>query len=137
LSSLFLRLFRMIGITRKGTRFCGNHRPGGARHMHWPHAFIHVDMDTFFVSVERLHDASLRGQPVIVGGGKDGDQRRGVVAACSYETRKFGVHSAMPLAQAIRLCPQAIVVPVGSSNYREYTARKCERCSRGSPIGLR
>jgi DNA polymerase IV len=91
--------------------------------MQWPRAFIHVDMDTFFVSVERLHDASLRGQPVIVGGGKGGDMRRGVVAACSYETRKFGVHSAMPLAQAVRLCPAAIVVPVGRSNYGEYTAR--------------
>jgi DNA polymerase IV len=91
--------------------------------MHWPQAFIHVDMDTFFVSVERLHDASLRNRPVIVGGGKDGDLRRGVVAACSYETRKFGVHSAMPLAQATRLCPQAIVIPVGRSKYSDYTAK--------------
>lgn len=89
----------------------------------WPRAFLHVDMDTFFVSVERLHDTSLIGQPVIVGGGKDGDRRRGVVAACSYETRRFGVHSAMPLAQALKLCPQAIVVPVGRSNYGHYTAR--------------
>jgi DNA polymerase-4 len=91
--------------------------------MHWPHAFIHLDMDTFFVSVERIHNPSLNGKPVIVGGGKGGDTRRGVVAACSYETRKFGVHSAMPLAQAIRLCPKAIVVPVGTSNYGEYTRK--------------
>lgn len=91
------------------------------RTMDWPNAFIHVDMDTFFVSVERLHDPTLVGKPVIVGGGKGGEHRRGVVAACSYETRKFGVHSAMPLAQATRLCPQAILVPVGTSNYSEYT----------------
>lgn len=89
----------------------------------WPHAFIHLDMDTFFVSVERLHDPSLVGQPVIVGGGKGADHRRGVVAACSYETRKFGVHSAMPLAQALRLCPEAIVIPVGTSNYSDYTRK--------------
>lgn len=91
--------------------------------MDWPRAFIHVDMDTFFVSVERLNDPSLVGKPVIVGGGKGGDQRRGVVAACSYETRKFGVHSAMPLAQALRLCPGAILVPVGTSNYGDYTRK--------------
>lgn len=91
--------------------------------MDWPNAIIHVDMDTFFVSVERRHDPSLIGKPVIVGGGRDGDLRRGVVAACSYETRTFGVHSAMPLAQAMRLCPEAIIVPVGRSNYGEYTAQ--------------
>lgn len=91
--------------------------------MLWPHAFIHVDMDTFYVSVERLNDPSLVGKPVIVGGGKGGEYRRGVVAACSYETRKFGVHSAMPLGQALRLCPKAVVVPVGTSNYSEYTRR--------------
>ncbi len=91
--------------------------------MNWPTAIVHVDMDTFFVSVERLHDRSLIGKPVIVGGGQDGDLRRGVVAACSYESRAFGVHSAMPLAQAMRLCPEAVIVPVGRSNYGEYTSR--------------
>lgn len=91
--------------------------------MIWPRAIIHIDMDTFFVSVERKHDPSLVGKPVIVGGGKDGDTRRGVVAACSYETRAFGVHSAMPLAQALRLCPKAILVPVGRSNYAVETEK--------------
>lgn len=91
--------------------------------MNWPRAILHLDMDTFFVSVERKFDPSLNGKPVIVGGGPDGDRRRGVVAACSYETRVFGVRSAMPLAQALRLCPEAIVVPVGRSNYSAETRR--------------
>lgn len=87
----------------------------------WPHALIHIDMDTFFVSVERKMDPSLEGKPVIVGGRAGGNRERGVVAACSYETRKFGVHSAMPLVQALRLCPQAIVIPVGRSDYGAYS----------------
>lgn len=66
----------------------------------------HLDMDTFFVSVERLERPELIGKPVIVGGFSD----RGVVSACSYETRKFGVHSAMPMKRALLLCPEAIVV---------------------------
>ena len=74
---------------------------------------LHMDLDTFFVSVERLLDTSLEGKPVIVGG-KEG---RGVVASCSYETRKFGVHSAMPMRQALQLCPDAIVVSSGMENY--------------------
>lgn len=80
-------------------------------------------MDTFFVSVERKYDPSLVGMPVIVGGGPGGEVRRGVVAACSYETRVFGVHSAMPLATALKLCPKAILIPVGRSNYGAETAK--------------
>ena len=67
---------------------------------------MHMDLDSFFVSVERLRDTRLVGQPVIVGGGSD----RGVVAACSYETRAFGVRSAMPMKMALKLCPDAIVL---------------------------
>jgi DNA polymerase-4 len=73
----------------------------------------HFDLDAFFVSVECLNDPSLKGKPIIVGGHNE----RGVVCACSYETRKYGVHSAMPMKTAMRLCPQAIVV---SGSYKDY-----------------
>ncbi|MEO8413924.1 MAG: DNA polymerase IV [Ginsengibacter sp.] len=76
----------------------------------------HFDLDSFFVSVEILNNPSLKGKPVIVGGNE-----RGVVAACSYEARKFGVHSAMPVKTAIRSCPQAIVVKGTYSEYGKYS----------------
>ncbi|HVZ98592.1 MAG TPA: DNA polymerase IV [Chitinophagaceae bacterium] len=74
----------------------------------------HFDIDSFFVSVELVRDPSLKGKPVIVGGSRE----RGIVTTCSYEARKFGVHSAMPMKTAIRLCPQAIVL---RGNYTEYS----------------
>jgi len=77
---------------------------------------IHVDMDAFYASVEQLDNPDLIGKAVIVGGDP---KQRGVVSAASYEARKFGVHSAMPMSQAIRLCPNAIVLPVRMKRYVE------------------
>jgi DNA polymerase IV len=81
---------------------------------------FHVDMDAFFVSVEELFDPSLKGQAVVVGGQRD---ERGVVSAASYEARKFGVHSALPLRTAAKLCPQAIFVDGHPERYREYSEK--------------
>src|SRR5229473_2693878 len=80
-----------------------------------PRTVFHVDMDAFFVSVEELFDPSLRDKAVVVGGQRD---ERGVVSAASYEARKFGVHSAMPLRIAAKLCPQAIFVNGHPDRYR-------------------
>jgi DNA polymerase-4 len=77
---------------------------------------IHIDMDAFFASVEQRDQPEYQGKPVIIGGLPD---RRGVVAACSYEARKFGIHSAMPSSRAYRLCPKAIFLPPRIDIYRE------------------
>ncbi|MFA5168994.1 MAG: DNA polymerase IV, partial [Candidatus Omnitrophota bacterium] len=73
--------------------------------MLWPKKFIHIDMDAFFAAVEQRDHPELKGKPVIVGGNP---QSRSVVSTCSYEARKFGIHSAMPTAQAKRLCPHGV-----------------------------
>ncbi len=79
---------------------------------------VHIDLDSFFVSVERKFNPKLIGKPVIIGGSAD----RGVVASCSYEARKFGVHSAMPTRQALQLCPEAIVIKGTHARYSEASA---------------
>ena len=80
-----------------------------------PRRIAHFDLDTFFVSVERARDPSLEGEPVLVGGVGG----RGVVTSASYESRRFGCHSAQPMAQALRLCPEAIVIPPDFERYRD------------------
>jgi DNA polymerase-4 len=82
----------------------------------FPRTIFHVDMDAFFVSVEELYDPRLKGKAVVVGGQR---HERGVVSAASYEARKFGVHSALPLRTAAKLCPQAIFVDGHPERYRE------------------
>ncbi|HLY17527.1 MAG TPA: DNA polymerase IV [Bryobacteraceae bacterium] len=92
---------------------------------------FHVDMDAFFVSVEELFDPALKGKAVVVGGRPN---ERGVVSAASYEARKFGVHSAMPLRTAAKLCPHAIFVDGHPDRYREYSKRVHEQLDRFSPL---
>lgn len=76
----------------------------------------HFDLDSFFVSVEILNNPSLKGKPVLVGG-----YERGVVAACNYEARKFGIHSAMPMKKAMQLCPHAIITNASRDQYSKYS----------------
>lgn len=80
-------------------------------------AIVHMDLDTFFVSCERLIDSRLIGKPILIGGTSD----RGVVASCSYEARQFGIHSAMPMKMAKERCPEAIIIKGNSSTYTNYS----------------
>ena len=96
-----------------------------------PQRYIaHFDLDSFFVSVEVLNDPSLKGKAVIVGGSKD----RGVVTTCSYEARKFGVHSAMPMKKAMQLCPHAILVRGTRGEYSRYSRWVTDIISAKAPL---
>ena len=92
---------------------------------------FHLDMDAFFVSVERILDPSLEGKPVIVGGDPHG---RGVVAACSYEARQFGLHSAMPIRTAFRLCPQGVYLHGHGKEYGRFSRAVKRHLERYFPI---
>ena len=85
-------------------------------------AIVHMDLDTFFVSCERLFDHRLIGKPVLIGGTSD----RGVVASCSYEARRFGIHSAMPMRMAKNLCPEAIVLRGNTGIYTKFSNQVTE-----------
>lgn len=93
-------------------------------------SIVHCDLDTFFVSVERLQNSKLVDKPVLIGGNSD----RGVVASCSYEARKFGVHSAMPMRLALRLCPEAIVVRGDHDLYSQYSSIVTQIIEQETPI---
>jgi DNA polymerase-4 len=80
-------------------------------------SIVHMDLDTFFVSCERLIDSRLNNRPVLIGGTSD----RGVVASCSYEARKFGIHSSMPMRMAKQLCPEAVILRGNSGIYSKYS----------------
>ena len=85
-----------------------------------PRAVLHLDLDAFFAAVEILENPALAGKPVLIGGRPN---QRGVVAAASYPARAFGCRSAMPMAQALKLCPEAIILPARHSLYRQYSRR--------------
>jgi DNA polymerase-4 len=91
---------------------------------------MHIDLDSFFVSVERKFDPSLIGKAVIIGGSAD----RGVVASCSYEARKYGVHSAMPTRQALKLCPHAILIRGSHGRYGEASREVTEIIHQAVPL---
>ena len=91
---------------------------------------LHLDLDTFFVSVERLVDGRLNGKPVIIGGVSD----RGVVSSCSYEARKFGVRSAMPMKMALVLCPDAIVIRGDMELYTKYSRMVTDVIAERAPV---
>jgi DNA polymerase-4 len=96
-----------------------------------PRVIVHLDMDAFFAAVEVLDNPSLEGKPVVVGGRPS---ERGVVAAASYPAREFGVHSAMPMARALRLCPQLLIVPPRHKRYSDYSRRVMALLREASPV---
>ena len=96
-----------------------------------PRTILHLDLDAFFCAVEELHDPTLRGKAFAVGGRPEG---RGVVASCSYAARKFGVHSAMPMSRALRICPGLLVVSHHFGNYGEMSEKVMERLHDLSPL---
>jgi len=95
-----------------------------------PRSILHLDLDTFFVSVERVKDSRLNGRPVIIGGGSD----RGVVSSCSYEARSFGVSSAMPMKMARAMCPAAVFIRGDMEAYTKYSRMVTDIIAEKSPL---
>ena len=91
---------------------------------------LHLDLDTFFVSVERQLNSELKGKPLLVGGITD----RGVVAACSYETRGYGIHSGMPMKMARELCPEAKVIKGNAGTYSKFSDEVTEIIKEAVPV---
>jgi DNA polymerase IV len=112
-------------------RFRAKHGPLEEQSPFAQSSILHVDMDAFFVSVELLERPELRGKPVVVGGRPD---QRGVVSAASYEARKYGIHSAMPLRTAGRLCPHAIFLDCRHTLYSEWSDRVAAILAKFSPV---
>src|SRR5215472_16180400 len=112
-------------------RFRARQDVGEDRPLPLQSSILHLDMDAFFVSVELLERPELRGKPVIVGGGPD---QRGVVTSASYEARKFGVHSAMPLRTAGKLCPDGIFLDGHHEKYSEWSDRVAAILAKFSPV---
>ena len=112
-------------------RFRAKHDSPEPREVPLHSTILHVDMDAFFVSVELLERPELRGQPVVVGGRPD---QRGVVSSASYEARKYGIHSAMPLRTAGRLCPHATFIDGHHEKYSEWSDRVASILAKFSPI---
>lgn len=93
-------------------------------------AIVHMDLDTFFVSCERLIDSKLNGLPILIGGTTD----RGVVASCSYEARQMGIHSAMPMKMAKERCPEAVIIKGNTSTYTKYSRMVTEIIQEAVPV---
>ena len=93
---------------------------------------MHVDMDAFFAAVEEKRRPELKGRPLVIGGRGD-PHARGVVSTASYEARKYGIHSAMPLRTAYKLCPDAVFLPVDYQEYSRVSAGSRQSCGSSQP----
>ncbi|HCM36979.1 MAG: hypothetical protein A3J30_03480 [Candidatus Wildermuthbacteria bacterium RIFCSPLOWO2_02_FULL_47_9c] len=95
---------------------------------------LHVDMDAFFAAIEERENPQFRGKPLVVGADPKGGKGRGVVSTANYEARKFGIHSALPISQAFKLCPSAIFLPVNGELYKNVSANIMKIIGEFSPL---